>query len=72
MLIGKRARMEGFIVSDFQDRYGEARAWLSEKLKSGALKQRLHVLDGLERAPEGLTMLFAGTSTGKLVVKMGD
>ena len=72
MLIGKRARMEGFIVSDFQDRYGEARAWLSEKLKFGSLKQRLHVLDGLERAPEGLTMLFEGTSTGKLVVKVGD
>lgn len=72
MLIGKRARMEGFIVSDFQDRYGEARAWLSEKLKSGALKQRLHVLHGLERAPEGLTMLFEGTSTGKLVVKLSD
>ena len=72
MLIGKRARMEGFIVSDFQDRYDEARAWLSEKLKSGALKQRLHVLNGLERAPEGLTMLFEGTSTGKLVVKLSD
>lgn len=72
MLIGKRARMEGFIVSDFQDSYGEARRWLSEKLKSGDLKQKLHVLDGLERAPEGLTMLFEGTSTGKLVVKLSD
>lgn len=72
MLIGKRARMQGFIVSDFQDRYGEARAWLSEKLKSGELKQRLHVLDGLERAPEGLTMLFEGSTTGKLVVKLAD
>ncbi|MBI09130.1 MAG: NADP-dependent oxidoreductase [Rhodospirillaceae bacterium] len=70
MLIGKRARMEGFIVSDFQDRYVEARRWLSEKLKSGELKQKLHVLDGLEKAPEGLTMLFEGTSTGKLVVKV--
>jgi NADPH-dependent curcumin reductase CurA len=72
MLIGKRARMEGFIVSDFQERYPEARAWLSEKLNSGALKQRLHVLNGLERAPEGLTMLFEGTSTGKLVVKAAE
>ena len=70
LLIGKRARMQGFIVSDFQDRYGEARRWLSEKLKAGALKQRLHVLDGLEKAPEGLTMLFAGATTGKLVVKL--
>ena len=70
MLIGKRARMQGFIVSDFQDRYDEARHWLSEKLKAGEIKQRLHVLDGLEKAPEGLTMLFEGTTTRKLVVRV--
>lgn len=69
-LIGKRARMEGFIVSDFQDRYGAARRWLSDKIKFGELKQKLHILDGLEKAPEGLTMLFEGTSTGKLIVKL--
>jgi NADPH-dependent curcumin reductase CurA len=34
------------------------------------LKQKLHILDGLEKAPEGLTMLFEGTSTGKLIVKL--
>jgi NADPH-dependent curcumin reductase CurA len=72
LLIGKRARMQGFIVSDFQDRYGEARSWLSAKLKAGEIKQRLHVLDGLEQAPEGLTMLFEGTTTGKLVVKVAE
>ncbi len=70
--IGEPARMQGFIVSDFQDRYDEARRWLSEKLKAGEIKQRLHVLDGLEKAPEGLTMLFEGTTTGKLVVKVAD
>ncbi len=72
LLIGKRARMEGFIVSDFNDRYDEARRWLSEKLKAGDIKQRLHILDGLEKAPEGLTMLFEGTTTGKLAVKVAD
>ncbi len=72
LLIGKRIRMEGFIVSDFQDRYDEARHWLSKKLKGGELKQRLHILDGLEKAPEGLTMLFEGTTTGKLAVKVAD
>lgn len=70
LLIGKRARMEGFIVSDFNDRYDEARRWISGKLKSGALKQRLHVIEGLEAAPNGLAMLFKGANTGKLVVKL--
>jgi NADPH-dependent curcumin reductase CurA len=72
LLIGKRARMEGFIVSDFNDRYDEARQWISAKLKSGELKQQLHVIDGLESAPSGLAMLFHGKNTGKLVVKVAD
>ncbi len=72
LLIGKRIRMQGFIVSDYQDRYDEARRWLSDKLKAGDIKQRLHILDGLEKAPEGLTMLFEGTTTGKLAVKVSD
>lgn len=70
LLIGKRGRMQGFIVSDYNDRYDEARQWISGKLKTGELKQRLHVLDGLESAPEGLSMLFRSQNTGKLVVKV--
>lgn len=72
LLIGKRARMEGFIVSDFGGQYGEARAWISEKLKADALRQRLHVIEGLDTAPQGLAMLFRGENTGKLVVKVSE
>lgn len=70
LLIGKRARMEGFIVSDFNDRYDEARQWISARLKAGELKQRLHAIDGLESAPQGLSMLFRGENSGKLVVRL--
>ena len=70
-LIGKRARVEGFIVSDFQDRFNQGRAWLSARIADGSLRHRVHVLDGLERAPEGLGMLFRGGNTGKLVVRVG-
>ena len=70
LLIGKRGRMQGFIVSDYNDRYDVARQWISGKLKTGELKQRLHVLDGLASAPEGLSMLFRSQNTGKLVVKV--
>ena len=70
-LIGKRARIEGFIVSDFQDRFAQGRTWLSARIAEGSLRHRVHVLDGLERAPEGLGMLFRGGNTGKLVVRVG-
>jgi len=70
LAIGKRLRVQGFIVSDFNARYGQARAWLAGELKAGRLQQRLHILDGLEHAPSGLRMLFEGGNTGKLAVRV--
>jgi len=71
LLIGKRARVEGFIVSDHADEFPEARRWISQRLREGELKQTLHVVEGLNRAPEALAMLFEGKNTGKLVVRVG-
>lgn len=71
-LIGKRARIEGFVVFDFADRYPEARRWLAARRDSGQLKQRTHVIDGLDRAADGLGMLFRGENFGKLIVKVAD
>jgi NADPH-dependent curcumin reductase len=69
-LLSKRARMRGFIVFEYHDRYEEARAWLSAQLRAGRLTQRLHVVEGLDRAPDALAMLFRGDNTGKLVVRV--
>ena len=71
-LIGKRARVEGFVVTDFAARFAEGRHWLATQRDTGRLRQRVHVIDGLERAPEGLGMLFRGENMGKLVVKVAD
>jgi NADPH-dependent curcumin reductase CurA len=70
-LIGKRARVEGFVVTDFQARFAEGRVWLAAHMADGSLRHRMHEIDGLERAPEGLGMLFRGGNTGKLVVRVG-
>ena len=70
LLIGRRARVEGFVVSDFASEFASARAWLAARLKAGEIKQRLHLLDGLERCPQGLGMLFRGENTGKLLVRV--
>jgi NADPH-dependent curcumin reductase CurA len=69
MMGGRRMRMQSFIVFDYNARYPEARAWLAAQIKAGRLMQKLHVVDGLERAPEALAMLFDGSNQGKLVVK---
>jgi hypothetical protein len=68
----RHARMQGFIVFEYHDRYREARSWLAAQLKAGRLLQRLHLVDGLERAPASLGMLFRGENTGKLVVRVAE
>lgn len=69
MLITKRARIEGFLVLDYVNRFHEATAKLLEWHLAGKLKYRLDVVEGLENAPEALNKLFTGANTGKLVVK---
>jgi NADPH-dependent curcumin reductase len=67
---GKRVTIRNFLVFDYHDRYPEARAWLSSQIRGGLLRQRLHIVDGLEIAPRALGMLFKGENTGKLIVKV--
>ncbi len=54
MLIVRRARMEGFLVLDFEKRFAEAQGALATMVLSGELRHQEHVVAGLERAPEAL------------------
>jgi NADPH-dependent curcumin reductase CurA len=69
-LAAAHGRMQGFLVFNYRHRYDEARTWLAARLRDGSLRQKLHVLQGLEQAPVGLGMLFRGENTGKLVVRV--
>ena len=69
-LLVRRARMEGMMVSDFTERYGEAVPTLARWIEDGSLKAREHVVEGLERFPETFLMLFDGDNHGKLVLKV--
>ncbi|KAL1724327.1 hypothetical protein EV715DRAFT_260197 [Schizophyllum commune] len=71
-LIAMRAKLEGFIVFDYAKQFAAARAELAEGLASGTIKRKFHVVEGLEKCPEAVTMLFSGGNTGKLVVKVAD
>ena len=69
-LATRQARIQGFQVFAYHDRYEEARAWLVARHAEGRLRQRLHILDGLDTAPRALGMLFRGENNGKLVVRV--
>jgi NADPH-dependent curcumin reductase CurA len=69
-LIGRRGRMEGFIILDYTSRYGEAQAEIGAWLAAGKIRHFEHVVEGLEHAPEALNLLFSGANIGKVVVKL--
>jgi NADPH-dependent curcumin reductase len=70
-LVVTRARMEGFLVLDYLDRFPEAVLQLVAWVGEGRIKWRDHIVDGLEQAPDALNMLFTGANTGKLMVRVG-
>jgi NADPH-dependent curcumin reductase CurA len=70
MLIVKRARMEGFLVSDYMNRAEEAMTALGRWLMEGKIKYRVDVVEGLEQTPRAVNKLFDGSNQGKLVVKV--
>jgi NADPH-dependent curcumin reductase CurA len=71
-ILVKRARVQGFIVTDYASRFPEAAAQIVQWLKQGRLRYRLDVVEGLEHAPAALNRLFDGTNTGKLLVKVSE
>jgi len=70
-MIAARARMQGFLVFDYYDRYDEAIAHLASLLKDGKLVANEHVVAGIENFNDTLNMLFRGENTGKLVLQVG-
>ena len=70
-LLVNRARMEGFVVFDFADRYAEAATALAGWLREGKLRSREDVVAGsVDEFPEVLLRLFRGENTGKLVLRI--
>jgi NADPH-dependent curcumin reductase len=65
-----RIRIQGMIVFDWKDRYGEALKALSAYLAEGKLKYRESVVEGLQNAPKGLIALLKGQNFGKQLVKL--
>ena len=69
-LLVNRARMEGFIVMDYADRYVAAGQEMAGWLAKGQLKSREDIVEGLETFPETLMKLFSGENNGKLILKV--
>jgi hypothetical protein len=69
-MLVNRIRMQGMIVFDWKERYGEALQALAGYLSQGKLRYRESVIEGLENAPKGLIGLLKGQNFGKQLVKL--
>jgi hypothetical protein len=69
-LLVKRARMQGFLIFDYQHRYEEAIARLAAWLREGKLQYREDIVDGLERCPGAIAELYRGENLGKRLIRL--
>lgn len=69
-LLVNRATMQGMIVFDWTDRYGEGAQAMGAWLAQGKLKSKEAVYEGIENFPETFNRLFSGEKLGKLVLKV--
>jgi NADPH-dependent curcumin reductase CurA len=69
-LLIKRARMEGFLVTDYADRRGEFLTEMTRWLDEGRIKYREDVTEGLAGAPAAFIGLLAGRNNGKTLVRV--
>ncbi len=69
-LLVRRGRMEGFVILDYLDRFPAAQAEVAGWLAEGRIKGHEHIVEGLEKAPDALNLLFSGGNTGKVIVQL--
>jgi NADPH:quinone reductase len=69
-LIVFRARMEGFLVTDYVPRFGEAIPKLVRWVANGDIRYREHVTKGLENAPRAFIGMLNGENRGKALVEV--
>ncbi len=69
-LIVKQAKAEGFLVTQFADRFKEALPVMAQWIKEGKLKYREEIVEGIENAPKAFMGMLRGANTGKMLVKV--
>ena len=70
VLLDRRARMEGFIVSDHMSIWPRALRELADHARAGRLGWRETIAEGLEAAPAAFFSMLKGGNFGKQLVKL--
>ena len=70
ILIVARAKMQGFLVTDYGARFGPALTVLTGWYRSGQIKNREDIVEGFENLPQAFIGLLKGENIGKRLVKV--
>ena len=68
----KRLRIQGFLVYDFADQEGDFIREMAPLVKSGAIRHREDISQGLASAPETFIGMLTGGNFGKTLVHVAD
>ncbi len=69
-LIRKSVLMQGFIVSNYAEKFPEGMKHLSQWLSEGKLHSTETIVQGFENIPQAFIDLFEGKNKGKMIVKI--
>jgi NADPH-dependent curcumin reductase CurA len=70
-LLVNRVNVRGFIVMDHFGLMGDFLTEVGGYVRSGEMKYRETVIEGIERMPDAFIGLLAGQNTGKMLVRVG-
>jgi NADPH-dependent curcumin reductase len=69
-LLRSRATIRGFIITDHYDRFPAFLNEVEPLVRSGRIKYREDIVDGLDAAPSALAGLLEGRNFGKMLVRV--
>ena len=70
LIIGKRLKLQGYIVSDYRARTAEFYTDMKDWIAAGQIKSQETIVEGIENAPNAFIGLFTGENMGKMLVKL--
>jgi len=70
-VLTKRLSVQGLIILDHPHRWKRFHEDMSTWIRTGRVKYREHIVDGLENAPRAFRGLLEGRNFGKLIVQVG-
>jgi len=74
LIVGKRLRLQGFIVLDHQKSYPAFLSEVAPALRDGRITDVQTIIDGLENAPQAFIDMLrgGGKHVGKVIVRIAD